>query len=271
MWFSGIVMLVIALGFSIIIWLVYRKFAVATDPRLEKILEILPGLNCGACGFASCENLAQALLEGVDARCPIGGEEKMAEVYKILGREIKGSGKVEKAFVFCSAGEDERKMRAEYRGVRTCKIANLYSSYQACIYGCLGFGDCAEVCPVSAIKVENGLARVDVNKCIGCGLCVEACPRKIIKLIPLESDYLISVACSNKDKAKEVKEVCKKGCIGCGLCVKFGPREGFKLDGNLAVVNPEKLGEYGEEEWSYAIEKCPSKVIIKEKLETVKV
>jgi len=269
MLFSGVVMFFIAFGFAILIWFISRKFAVEVNPKLEKILEILPGLNCGACGFASCENMAGALLEGKEVSCPVGGREKMRLIYKILGREMGDAQGIKKAFVFCSATDDEKKFLAEYRGVKTCKIANLYSFYQACIYGCLGFGDCARVCPVSAITVKNGRAEVDIDKCIGCGLCVDACPRGVIKLLHLESDFLVAVACSNKDRAKEVKEVCSRGCIGCGLCVKLGPPDGFVLQDGLAVVNVDKLKDYPEEKWLPAIEKCPVKVIMKEELEKV--
>jgi len=271
MLFSGVVMFFIAFSFAILIWFVYRKFTGEVNPKLEEILKVLPGINCGACGFASCENMASALLEGKDAFCPVSGKEKMRLIYKILGREMGETQEIKKAFVFCSATDDEKKFLAEYRGVKTCKIANLYSSYQSCIYGCLGFGDCAQVCPVSAIAVKNGRAEVDIDKCIGCGLCVDACPRGVIKLLYLESDFLVAVACSNKDRAKEVKEVCLRGCIGCGLCVKLGPPDGFQLERNLARVNFNKLQEYPEEKWLPAIEKCPSKVIIKEKLEKITV
>ncbi len=267
---AGVVMFVIAVVFSVIIWLVYRKFAVESDPRLGKIVALLPGLNCGACGFAGCENLARALLEGKEVSCPVAEKEKMVEIYKILGRHFE-SQEIKKAIVFCSATNDEKKFLAEYRGVKTCKIANLYSSYQSCIYGCLGFGDCADVCPVSAITVENGLAKVDINKCTGCGLCVQACPRGIIKLVPVRREFLIAVACSNEEKASRVKQECLRGCIGCGLCVKLGPPDGFQLERNLARVNFDKLQEYPEEKWLPAIEKCPSKVIIKEKLEKITV
>ena len=61
------------------------------DPRLEEIISLLPGLNCGACGFANCENLAEAVLKGEDVICPVLGPEKMKPVYRIAGREEKES------------------------------------------------------------------------------------------------------------------------------------------------------------------------------------
>ena len=44
-----------------------RYFSVKEDPRVERILSILPGANCGGCGFPGCGGMADALVKGADA------------------------------------------------------------------------------------------------------------------------------------------------------------------------------------------------------------
>ena len=41
-----------------------EKFKVEVDPREEAILEVLPGNNCGGCGFPGCSGMAEALVSG---------------------------------------------------------------------------------------------------------------------------------------------------------------------------------------------------------------
>lgn len=257
---GSITMLISAVIFSFLIWLVYRRFWVKLDPNLEKVIQMLPGLNCGACGFASCETLADSIIKSEDVICPIAGKDRIEQIYKLLGK--KGFTWLNsKAIVLCNASSDDKVFYAEYSGIKTCRAANIYFSYQACTYGCLGFGDCLKVCPVSAIEIKNGLADIEINKCIGCGLCLEACPRKIIKLLPLTEKFLIYVACVNKDKADEVKAICRVGCIACGICTKIGPQAGFVLEHDLARVNYEKIKDHREGAWLKALEKCPMKTI----------
>jgi ferredoxin len=70
---------------------------------------------------------------------------------------------------------------AVYKGLAECVSADLLSgSGKVCRYGCLGYGNCARICPVNAISLnEANLAVVDPDKCISCGLCVKACPRNL--------------------------------------------------------------------------------------------
>ena len=41
---------------------------------------------------------------------------------------------------------------------------------------CVGCGTCVEICPVSAIKMVDGVAQIDKDICISCGSCLGACP-----------------------------------------------------------------------------------------------
>jgi len=228
---------------------------VKEDPKVEIIAKILPGANCGACGFASCEAYAKALVQG-DAepgKCAPGGEAALEAINKILGLDVKLEKRV--AFVRCQGGAVEK---FRYRGIETCEASVIVGGgHIACPYGCLGFGDCVRACPFGAIFInENGVAEVDASKCTGCGICVEACPRKVIELVPARIEYY--VACSSKDKL-EVKKYCKNGCFGCGICAskKFNPDGVVEIVENLPIVHFDKVSS--PQQLELAGSKCPVK------------
>ena len=63
-----IVIAILVLGFialvaALVLFGVSKKFAVEEDPRLGQVGEILPGANCGGCGFAGCSGMAAALVK----------------------------------------------------------------------------------------------------------------------------------------------------------------------------------------------------------------
>ena len=129
-----------------------------------------------------------------------------------------------------------------------------YSGDKMCTYACLGYGDCANVCPKGAISVENGVAVVDRDKCIGCGLCVKTCPKGMVKLINADANY--NVVCSNRDKGILTKKVCSNGCIGCGLCKKNCPEGAITVENNLAFIDQTKCAGCGK-----CAAACPVKCI----------
>ena len=47
---------------------------------------------------------------------------------------------------------------------------------------CIGCGACTSICPVNAIKLVNGKAKIDPKKCIKCGSCAQFCPVAAIDL-----------------------------------------------------------------------------------------
>ena len=73
----------------------------------EAILGVLPGNNCGGCGYPGCDGLAAAIAAGKAPvnGCPVGGNEVAKAIAAIMGEEIK-EGRRMTAFVKC-AGDCE--------------------------------------------------------------------------------------------------------------------------------------------------------------------
>ncbi|HIU33816.1 MAG TPA: RnfABCDGE type electron transport complex subunit B [Candidatus Pullichristensenella excrementigallinarum] len=227
--------------FGAVLAIVGRIFAVKEDPRKAEVREVLPGANCGGCGFAGCDAYAQAIAEGkVEVnRCPVAGEKGAAAIAQIMGVE---AGAMEKkvAIVRCRGSLDQCGLRFEYDGPKDCKSAALVAAGDKnCQYSCLGFGDCEAACPFDAIHVTSGrLAAVDVDKCRGCGVCVAACPRGVLQLRPAE--HPVHSTCSAMEKGKVVRDNCTAGCIGCGKCAKMCKFGALTLKNNLPEIDLEK-------------------------------
>ncbi len=138
--------------------------AVPKDEKAEAITEMLPGANCGACGYSGCAGYAAALSKG-EAKpglCAPGGAETAAEISEFLG--LGGGVSIEKkvALVHCMGSYDVTSDKMEYQGIQSCAAAALLAGgITSCQFGCMGLGDCAKACPYGAIEVCNGMARVD--------------------------------------------------------------------------------------------------------------
>lgn len=219
--------------------------AVPVDERAEKLRAALPGANCGGCGFSGCDAYAAALAAGTAEAglCAPGGEATAAALAEVLGGDVTVQKKT--AVVRCGGCEEHTHAVATYVGVTRCaEAARLGGGAAACVYGCLGLGDCAAACTRGAIAVENGLARVDTSLCGGCGQCVAVCPKGLITLRSDAPQAL--VACRNADRGALTRRVCTAGCLGCGKCVKTCPSEAIALQGALAVIDPAKCTGCGQ-------------------------
>ena len=257
---AGATMLVLALFMAYMLGWANRAFHVEIDPRVEQVIEGLPGANCGGCGFLGCAEYAEAVVAG-DAppdKCPVGGESCIAKIADILGIEVDESWPFRPA-VHCGAGYAERLGRADYRGEQTCGSANIIAGVQGCTYGCLGFGDCQEACDFDAVRDVDGLATIDYDKCTGCGACARVCPRNIISMVPFKDEQMIVVACSNKDFGKEVKTVCTVGCLGCKACQRASDL--FTVVDNVSGIDYDKYDPDKMAEINVALQKCPMKRI----------
>lgn len=255
-------MLGLSVFFSVVLAVADRYLRVEKGPLTEKVEHILPGLNCGACGFPNCRAMAEAMVKGeaAPASCPVGGEDTARLIAEFLGFE---TGEVTKklAIVHCGAETSQRKKRANYSGIQTCGAANMvFWGGLECKFGCLGFGDCVKNCPFEAIKMVNGLPKVDPEKCSVCGKCVTACPRTIISLEPFKNKEITFVACSSVDKGARVRKICPVGCIACKVCEKLS-KSAFEVKDNLAKVDYKKAAP--DTDWKLCAEKCPTKTIQK--------
>lgn len=242
------VLVIAGLGLAFGLGLSYtsKVFEVKVDERIASVREMLPGANCGACGFSGCDGLAEAIVnDGVPAsKCPVGGADGAALIAEFMGTE---SGEIDAkvARVLCQGTTDNVEARYEYYGIEDCHAANALSGgMNACGFGCLGLGSCARACPFDAIVVENGLARIIPENCTGCTKCVAECPKNIIKMVPPTSCY--TVLCSNTEKGAVARKSCKVACIACLKCVKVCLSEAITVTNNLAVIDVEKCTNCGE-------------------------
>ncbi|MFH1380984.1 MAG: RnfABCDGE type electron transport complex subunit B [Candidatus Omnitrophota bacterium] len=248
--------------FATILAFVSKKMKIKTNPLVERIEGALPGVNCGACGFTSCGQYAEALAreEAPIDGCKAGGSAVVCTLGGILGKEVK-EGPKKIAVVHCGADSTIRKKKAIYAGIATCKAAaNTMGGEILCQYGCLGYGDCREACPFGAIEIVNGLPKIYKEKCTACGKCVSACPRKIISVEEITKDEFIYVSCSSLAKGAQTRKACPVGCIACGLCQKFTGGIFFVKD-NLAYVQYDKIADIKNKD--EVINKCPTKCITK--------
>ena len=214
--------------------------SVPKDEATEKIKEILPGANCGACGYSGCEGYAKALSAG-EAKvglCSPGGKAVSEAIAKILGIN-NADIEYKVAVVNCSGTYGNTDDKMLYQGVKSCAAANqLYSGPGSCDYGCIGFGDCLKACKYGAITICEGIAAIDPQKCVGCSMCLAACPKRLIEFVPLKKQAVVK--CSNCDKGAKTRKVCSAGCIGCMRCVKACESNAITVENFVARVDPEK-------------------------------
>ncbi|MBN1758070.1 MAG: RnfABCDGE type electron transport complex subunit B [Chitinispirillaceae bacterium] len=248
----------VGLFFGIGLAIASKKLHVYVNPRIEKILGVLPGANCGACGYPGCSGFAKAVVEGKadSSGCIPGGSKTAHAVADIMGVSAEVSEPVV-AVVHCNGGNENARERAQYLGIEDCLAATLIGNgSKVCQDGCLGLGNCVRVCPFNAIHVSSdGIAVVNPEKCTGCGKCVKICPRNIISLIP--KVHKIFLACSNHERGAKVKKYCTVGCTACTLCVKATPSGAISMENNLPVLDYSK-----EENFIPAAHKCPSKCFV---------
>lgn len=214
-----------------------KKFEVATDPRTEEVQNLLPGANCGGCGYAGCSAMADAIVtKNVEpSKCPVCSEENRAKISAILGRAASSREK-KVAVVFCGGSVSRAWRNAAYNGITDCRSASIVGNGggKACRFGCIGFGSCARACPFGAIEMRDGLAVVHPEICVGCGKCAEVCPRKLVRLVPASAK--VHVYCNSLDKPQQKRKNCTVPCLTCQKCVKLDP-EHMQMQAQLVRVN----------------------------------
>ena len=243
-----------------------KVFYVETDPRLDQLNECLPGANCGGCGYPGCGGYAEAVLKGEAeiGLCASGGTECAQAMGQIMGVKVADVQR-KVALVRCSGyrrvdseGKQTKgaKVKANYEGFHDCLAASKVggSGPLSCKFGCLGYGSCTKACKYGAIKVVNGVAKVDEDLCVGCMACAAVCPRNLI--VPVEPDRNVVIACNSMAKGAVTTRSCTVGCIGCGLCKKVCPHGAITVTNNLAVIDYSKCDNCG-----LCATVCPKKLI----------
>lgn len=246
-------------GLGIVLAIANSKLKVFEDPRIDAVQDMLPGTNCGVCGFPGCRLFAEEAVAGhiEPAECRVGGAETAAIVADYLGVD---AGDIEKevARLLCAGGNDVAIQMADYVGYPSCQSAAAVSGgSKGCRYGCIGFGDCEMICDYDAIVMSpTGLPLIDPETCTSCGDCVEICPKNIIELRPISQHLLVQ--CKSELEGDEIVELCRVACTACAKCVADAPQGLLKMKNNLPVINDELIHLQVPD----AIKRCPTDSIV---------
>lgn len=147
----------VALGLAL--GIASRFFAVTGNPLLAEVAALMPGSNCGQCGFPGCSGAAAAIVDGSasPACCPPGGKALAAALAGKLGIELDLSGVVDEGPKIASVIEDI----------------------------CIGCTRCIKDCPTDAILgAPKQMHTVLPDACSGCGNCVDRCPTDAVIMQP---------------------------------------------------------------------------------------
>ncbi|MCP4301773.1 MAG: RnfABCDGE type electron transport complex subunit B [Gammaproteobacteria bacterium] len=257
--FTGVLTLAaLSFVFASLLVLAHRKLHVDEDPRIEAAQQMLPGTNCGACGYPGCLGLAEAIVDGsaLPGKCTVMTEDEREWLASYLGVDVGAEEKVV-ARLACAGGINVARNRAHYEGIHSCRGATIVAGGgKACFWGCLGLGDCELVCDPDAIVMnEHDMPIVIEDLCTACGDCVDACPKDLFSLHPVS--HRLWVACMSLEKGDAVIDDCEVGCDACGKCAVDAPDGTITMVDNLPVVDYTRNHDARE-----AIDRCPTGAIV---------
>lgn len=256
---AALFMATLGIGLATVLAVANRRLYVFEDPRIEQVEEMLPHSNCGACGTAGCRNFAEKIVAGElnPGKCTVNTPQQNSTIAGLLGVDL-GQEERRVARLACAGGTHVAAMRAHYAGISSCRAANsVGGGAKACSWGCMGLGDCADVCDFDAISMNRfGLPEVDAAKCTACGDCVDICPKGLFSLHPVS--HQLWVACKNLADGDTAALQCEVSCTACGRCVVDAPETLINLHQNLAVI------DYAQNAYATRTptERCPTGAIV---------
>jgi electron transport complex protein RnfB len=230
-----------------------------SDPAAAAVEAALPGYDCGLCGFDDCLSYSTAIsaARADPGLCSPGGTRTRDAIRSRIVPEDDPRRLALKAVVRCGGTRTLAAKSFGYDGREHCaSAAALYGGPSRCKEGCIGLGTCASACRLGAIRMEDGLARIDAEICTGCGDCVDSCPTRIIALVPESTGWL--VACSSRRGPEAKLRDCGAACTACGECVRRSRNEEFVIDDNLAFLAVRDVGTLEP-----IASKCPTGAIIR--------
>lgn len=233
----------LGLVFGLLLTIANKVFEIPSDSKRDEIRNALPGANCGGCGFAGCDALADAIVEGKApiSACPVGGSAVADEIARIMGVESTPQQVRNVATVVCQGTLDRCKTKFPYHGIQDCVAATLVNDgNRACKYACLGLGTCVRACKFDAIHIDPslGIAKVDPDKCQSCGACVRACPKHVLSLQPVTVP--VRLLCRAAEEGHLVSDNCKIGCVGCETCKNACQFDAITMVDHLPVIDRQK-------------------------------
>lgn len=162
-----------------------KIFYVYVDPLIVAVEDILPGANCGGCGYPGCSANAEAVVKGQSPpnSCVAAGIETAEAIAAVIGASVEAK-EPDIARPGCYFGVQDADLKYAYHGLNDCRAAAMLGGgMKVCKIGCLGLGSCARACPFDAIVMgPENLPVVIAEKCTGCGTCERVCPKHIITL-----------------------------------------------------------------------------------------
>lgn len=244
---------------AVVLAVANSRLKVWEDPRVDAVQGMLPNSNCGACGLPGCRAFAEKVVEGAvqPAGCTVGGVDTASRIAAYLGVDA-GEALRRTARLLCAGGANVAIQMAAYQGHPSCRAAAAVGGGgKGCRYGCLGYGDCEDVCDFDAIVMSpTGLPIIDAVKCTACGDCIDICPKSVLELYPVEQRLIVQ--CKSELEGDEMLDLCRVACTGCARCVADAPAGLLRMGGNLPVLNRDLLGI----ETEAVTRRCPTGAIV---------
>jgi len=154
------ILTVLGLTLGIILGAASSYFSVEGNPLTAEVEAMLPGSQCGQCGYPGCTPAAAALVNGEAdiTLCPPGGRTLAQELAEKLGISVDLSNM-----------KDKQPMIAKIREEL-----------------CIGCTKCFKRCPTDAILGgSKQIHSVISDACTGCEKCFDVCPTECIDMHPI--------------------------------------------------------------------------------------